>query len=139
MAFIADEVRLFEIKSEMQSLIATICEERLASDVDASIMRQHLLDVFLRTNSRLLVVDFTAVRFFSSAYVGMLLHLRNLVHSSGGELVIVGMDVPLNEVMRIMNLQQVFKTYRCVDEALKARFGSIDGQSAAIAPGQLCT
>ncbi|MEJ7639645.1 MAG: STAS domain-containing protein [Singulisphaera sp.] len=60
---------------------------------------------------RKLLLDFAAVRFLSSAALGVLMGLRQRVEAAGGELRLCRLDPSLLELFRLTRLEELFENY----------------------------
>lgn len=115
--------RRFDYEMQAEALVITITESHLRNEVDAQIMQYQVAEIVRETGSRLVVIDFSNVRFFSSAFVGTLLMLRKLLLAIEGRLAIAGMCVPLDEILRVMRLDQLLKSYTDVEAAIIGEVG----------------
>ena len=109
------ENRLFRIEIRSDKLIVWLTESRLSYGIDAEILKVRLLQVVDERSPNLVVVDFSAVRYFSSAFISSLLLVRKRVVQYGGRLAVSGMTVPLNEVFSVLRLDQLIESYKAVD------------------------
>ncbi len=66
-----------------------------------------------------MVVDFEAVKFFSSQVLGLLLNIRAKLQAYGGEVVISAIEPQLHKVFKITNLDKVFKFFPDREIAVK--------------------
>jgi anti-anti-sigma factor len=101
----------------------TVVDLQEARILDASLVEQlgqELYRLVDGMNRKKLILDFSKVRFLSSAAISVLLVLRKKVAAVRGTLVICGLRRELKEVFDIMNINKLFKF--CVDEqeAMKA-------------------
>ena len=117
---ITETKHLFTWFKRPTAIVFVITETQLRNEVEAEIMVRQMLDVIDEIGQRYVVIDFSNVRFFSSSFVGALLKLRKTLHVSHGDLLLSGMCVPLDEVMRVMRLNQVIRTFPNVESALAA-------------------
>lgn len=67
-----------------------------------------------------LIVDFSAVRFFSSQVLGLLVEHWRKLHQNGGKVAICGINPQLTRVFRITNLDKLFSFYPTPNEAQAA-------------------
>jgi anti-anti-sigma factor len=66
-----------------------------------------------------IIVDFAAVKFFTSQVLGLLLDVRQKAAESGGQVVVSGINPQLHRVFKITNLDKVFRFFPNVREALQ--------------------
>ena len=68
------------------------------------------------------LLDFSNLRFFSSAVLDALIRINKLVRSTAGHLAVCGLSPELTEVFKITRLDNLFKIYRDQAEALRDWF-----------------
>ena len=68
----------------------------------------------------LVVFDLSALSYFGSVFLALLLQCHKIVKSRGGELVIAGVSDPARELLRITALDTLWAIYESRDEALDA-------------------
>jgi anti-anti-sigma factor len=86
-------------------------EEQVATLVMSPLRRQE---------SPLVVFDLTAVDYFGSMFLALLLRCWKLVQSKGGEMVLAGVSDRAKELLRITALDMVWPMYRTPREAMEA-------------------
>ena len=69
---------------------------------------------------KLLVFDFTGVKFFSSQVLGMLLESRTKIAGHKGKVIISSLSPQLHRVFKITSLDKIFEIYHNTQEALSA-------------------
>ncbi len=80
----------------------------------------HELDQLIETeNNKKLLLDFTEVKFFSSSALGILVVLSKKMAAIEGELVICALAAELVKVLKITNLDKLFKFADDEDQALQ--------------------
>jgi anti-sigma B factor antagonist len=72
---------------------------------------------------RKILLDFSQVKFLSSAMLGVLIRLQKRVHAIKGRLAIYGLRPELHKVFRITRLEQLFNFYDNEQDALSS-FGT---------------
>ena len=83
-------------------------------------IRQTLYDLVSRQQPRKLVIDFSAVCFFSSQMLGLLVDLWRRMKNAGGSLLISGINPQLTRVFRITHLDKIFDFYEDTEAAVAA-------------------
>lgn len=68
------------------------------------------------------LLDFSNLRFFSSAVLDALIRINKLVRSTAGHLAVCGLSPELTEVFKITRLDNLFKIYRDQAEAMRSWF-----------------
>ena len=67
-----------------------------------------------------MVIDFSAVCFFSSQMLGLLVDLWRRMKDAGGAVLISGINPQLTRVFRITHLDKIFEFYEDTDTAVAA-------------------
>jgi len=94
---------------------SSICTSECITDACDEIVR------FVYENKpKLIVVDFEAVKFFSSQLLGMLLNVRSRLRDYGGDVVLSSINPQLYRVFKITNLDKIFRFYPDKSSAIEA-------------------
>ncbi len=83
-------------------------------------IRSTLHELVRLQQPRKLVIDFSAVCFFSSQMLGLLVDLWRRMKNAGGSLLISGINPQLTRVFRITHLDKIFDFYEDTDAAVAA-------------------
>jgi anti-sigma B factor antagonist len=83
-------------------------------------IRQILRPIVQDEQPRKVVIDFSAVCFFSSQMLGLLVDLWRRLKNAGGALLISGINPRLTRVFRITRLDKLFDFYEDTDAAVAA-------------------
>lgn len=109
-----------EIETEA-SAVVVVFKSPSMSDVEAITTAAAKIRDFVETNRpRMLVFDFSAVRFFSSQVLGLLLDVRQRLAAYGGQAFVSGINPQLYRVFKITNLDKVFRFFANRQEATEA-------------------
>lgn len=69
-------------------------------------------------NIHRVIVDFSAIRWFGSAMLGVLTASLATIKEAGGELCLVGITKRIESIFMVTSLASAFQTYRTVNRAL---------------------
>ena len=83
-------------------------------------IRETLRGIVEDGKPRKLVIDFSAVRFFSSQMLGLLVDLWRRMKDVGGAVLISGINPQLTRVFRITHLDKIFEFYENTEAAVSA-------------------
>ena len=83
-------------------------------------IRSTLHSLVREQQPRKLVIDFSAVCFFSSQMLGLLVDLWRRMKNAGGNLLISGINPQLTRVFRITHLDKIFDFYEDTEAAVAA-------------------
>ncbi len=70
------------------------------------------------SNINRVIVDFSAIRWFGSAMLGVLTASLATVREAGGDLYLVGITKRIESIFMVTSLASAFQTYRTVNRAL---------------------
>ena len=112
--------QLLDVRTEDDILILRLDVVSISAIAEV----EHISQLFRRAvqthQPRFLVVDFSAVRFFSSQMLGLLVDVWRRLRDSGGAIIISGINPQLTRVFRITNLDKLFSFYETTQEAIAA-------------------
>jgi len=103
-----------------QSINGNVAVLKLTGDLD-SFSSNYLKEQFGKIfsgNKFEIVVDLTNVEFVDSAGLGQLVNALKLCIHHHGNLVLVGANSSINDLLRITKLDTVFRVYEKVEEAV---------------------
>ena len=97
--------------------IATLTDERILDDVDIRALEASVIPLLEQTTGIKLVLDFSAVKFLSSAVLGLLVKISKKVYESQGQLKLCGISPPILKIFKITRLDKIFDIYENKAEA----------------------
>ena len=97
-------------------IVATLADEKILEDADIQALEDSLLPLIEQHEGLNLVLDFSEVKFLSSAVLGLLIRVSKKIYESDGQLRLCCIDPKILEVFRITRLDKVFDI--CVDKPL---------------------
>ena len=103
---------------EEQATIVTFTEERILEEKDVRELEQALASLIEQAEGITLVLDFSNVRFMSSAVLGLLIKVSKRIYEHGGRLALCAIGPKIYEIFKITRLTKIFDIYRDVDAAL---------------------
>lgn len=65
-----------------------------------------------------LIVDFTAVKFLTSSFLGYLIRLSKMVYESNGQLRLCGIEEKIQGIFKITRLDKIFDIHADIDMAI---------------------
>ena len=95
--------------------IATFHSARLLDTAHVEAIGDELYHLVERKDRRKLILDFTDVKFLSSAMLGVLLNVHSKIGKLEGQVVLCGLRPELYKVFKISKLEKLFPSY--ADEA----------------------
>lgn len=97
--------------------VITFAEQKILEPSDISSLQEAIMSVIDQSQGISLVLDFSNVRFLSSAVLGLLIRLSKKVYEQQGTLKLCCIDEKIYEIFRITRLTKIFDIYPTRDEA----------------------
>jgi anti-sigma B factor antagonist len=110
----------FQIEKREGILIVRFLDRRLSAELAISTVGDELYAVAARPDCRDLVLDFSAVEFFTSAMFGKLLTLNKTMASKGGTLRLCEICPNLRIMFRLTHLERILDIRETLADAISA-------------------
>ncbi|MDH7602724.1 MAG: STAS domain-containing protein [Armatimonadota bacterium] len=101
-----DGRQVLDVKGEVDVYTAPQFKEAVNKMVDSG--EKHIL------------IDMSGVRYMDSSGFGTLLSVMKRLKPNGGSINLINVSSPIDRILKITRLNQVFATYPSVDEAIRA-------------------
>ncbi|MCP4259657.1 MAG: STAS domain-containing protein [Planctomycetes bacterium] len=88
--------------------IVTFNHKEILSEQYVKELEKELMSVVLRARRENMVLDFCNVKFMTSAFLGLLVKMRNLISERGGNLKLQNIDPSIYKVFEITKLTKIF-------------------------------
>ena len=115
----ADE-RIVDVNNIGDVFVVSLNQAAIGGAEGIERIRKSLRYIVQEEQPRKLVIDFSAVCFFSSQMLGLLVDLWRRMKNAGGALLISGINPQLTRVFRITHLDNLFEFYEDTDAAVAA-------------------
>jgi anti-sigma B factor antagonist len=102
-----------------QATIVTFTDEKILEEKDVRELEQALASLIEQADGIALVLDFSNVRFMSSAVLGLLIKVSKRVYEREGRLALCAIGPKIYEVFKITRLTKIFDIYKDVDTAVE--------------------
>lgn len=99
--------------------IVTFTEQRILEERDIQAIQESIMSVVEQGNRLNLILDFSNVRFLSSAVLGLLIRVSRRVYERDGQLGLCSIDPKIYEIFKITRLTKVFDIYPDAESAMK--------------------
>jgi len=99
-------------------VVATFTSERILEDVDIQALEKTLLPLVDQDHKPFIVLDFSNVKFLTSAVLGLLIRILKKVNEAGGGLRFCGINAKILEIFNITRLDKVFEILPTREKAL---------------------
>ena len=98
--------------------IAILTDEKILEDNDIKDIQQSVMALIEQNEKIALVIDFSNVKFLSSAMLGLLIRVSKKIYECHGRLKLSSIDAKLYEVFKITGLDKIFEIYPSSAEAV---------------------
>lgn len=99
--------------------IISFDDEKILEERDVRNLELSLFDVLKQSDGANLVLDFTNVKFMSSAVLGLLIKFSKRVYEGGMKMALCGISPKIYEIFKITRLTKIFDIYKDVDTAVE--------------------
>ncbi|RCK73572.1 MAG: hypothetical protein IGBAC_0020 [Ignavibacteriae bacterium] len=108
----------FETKKDGDILIFTLKEKKLDSSISSQLKAEFLL-LCKTEKCSVLVIDLKSVQFCDSSGLSALLIAQRTMNSKNGEVRIANLNKSIENLMKISQLDRIFKIYKSTKSAIK--------------------
>ena len=98
--------------------IAILTDEKILEDNDIKDIQQSITALIEQNKKIALVIDFSNVKFLSSAMLGLLIRVSKKIYECQGRLKLSSIDPKIYEVFKITGLDKIFDIYPNSAEAV---------------------
>jgi anti-sigma B factor antagonist len=104
---------------EEKATVVTFTDEKILEEKDVRELEQALASLIEQAEGITLVLDFSNVRFMSSAVLGLLIKVSKRVYEHQGRLALCAIGPKIYEIFKITRLTKIFDIYRDADAAIR--------------------
>jgi len=108
-----------------KAVIIKFTDEKILEDKDITAVRDAIMSVVEQTQRINLVLDFSNVKFLSSAVLGLLIRVSKKVYERDGQLRLCNINPKIYEIFKITRLTKVFDIYPDTENAVNG-FAAFD-------------
>lgn len=102
-----------------KAVIITFTDEKILEDKDIAAVQQAIMSVVEQTQRINLVLNFSNVKFLSSAVLGLLIRISKKVYERDGQLRLCNINSKIYEIFKITRLTKVFEIYPDKENAVE--------------------
>jgi len=99
--------------------IISFTEEKILEEKDINSLQESIMSVIEQTERINLILDFSNVKFLSSAVLGLLIRISKRIYEHDGRLRLCNIDPKIYEIFKITRLTKTFDIYKNVESAIK--------------------
>ncbi len=100
-----------------KATVLTFIDQKILEDKDINALQESIISVVEQADGINLILDFSNVKFLSSAVLGLLIRISKRVYEHNGRLRLCGIDPKIYEIFKITRLNKVFDIYKDVASA----------------------
>ena len=100
-------------------MIIGFTEQRILEQKDIDALSESLTAAVEKDNKKV-ILDFSNVKFLSSAVLGVLIRVTKKIYERGGEVKFCSIDQKIFEIFRITRLNKIFDIYPDIESAQKS-------------------
>ena len=106
------------VEYAQNATIVTFTDEKILEEQDISALQDSVMSVIESAPGGMnLILDFSKVRFLSSAVLGLLIRISKRVYQSDGQLRLCNINPKIYEIFKITRLTKIFDIYPDVESA----------------------
>lgn len=98
--------------------VVRLMNEKILETEDIQGLESSIMPLVEQTGPIKLVVDFSAVKFLSSAVLGVLIRVSKRVYETGGELALCGLNSKILQVFKVTRLEKIFAIHPDAEKAV---------------------
>lgn len=98
--------------------IVSFVDEKILEEMDIRALQDTIMSVIDQSEGIKLILDFSKVRFLSSAVLGLLIRISKRVYEKDGQLKLCNISPKIYEVFKITRLTKTFDIYKDVHSAI---------------------
>jgi anti-sigma B factor antagonist len=102
------------------STIITFTDEKILEEKDIQALGESIMSVIEQAERINLILDFSKVRFLSSAVLGLLIRVSKRVYECDGQLRLCNIDPKIHEIFKITRLNRIFDICEGVEDAAES-------------------
>ncbi len=104
---------------EDKATIVTFTDEKILEEKEVRELEQALASLIEQADGITLILDFSNVRFMSSAVLGLLIKVSKRVYEHEGRLALCAIGPKIYEIFKITRLTKIFDIYRNAEAAIR--------------------
>ena len=109
-----------EVEYVQHAAIATLTDEKVLDESDIRGLENSIMPLLETSPGVNLVLDFSNVKFLSSAVLGLLIRISRKIYDSKGQFKLCGINPKIQEIFRITRLDRVFDIHADRHDAVRS-------------------
>ncbi len=108
------------VEYRRQATVVTLTDEKILEEKDILDLQESLMGVIEQAEKINLIIDFSNVKFLSSAVLGLLIRVSKKVYERDGKLRLCKIHPRIHEVFKITRLTKIFDIYPDLQSAVES-------------------
>lgn len=101
-----------------KAIIVTLNEEKILEEMEIRALEDIIMPLISADKPTKLVIDFSNVKFLSSAVLGLLIRISKKIYESDGQLKLCCIERNISKIFKITRLDKVFDIFEDQPEAI---------------------
>jgi len=100
--------------------IVVFTDEKILEERDIQDLQESIMSVIEQAGCIKLILDFSNVKFLSSAVLGLLIRISKKVYEGDGQLKLCNINPKIYEIFKITRLTKIFDIYPDMENAIES-------------------
>lgn len=109
-----------EVEYAQSAAIATLTDEKILDEADIRALEGSIMPLIESSGNINLVLDFSNVKFLSSAVLGLLIRISRKIYESQGQFKLCAINPKILEIFKITRLDRVFDIHTDRYDAIRS-------------------
>ena len=105
------------VEYAQRATIIGFADEKILEDSDIRALQESIMSVSEQSDRMNIILDFSNVKFLSSAVLGLLIRISKKIYEHDGQLRLCSISPKIHEVFKITRLTKVFDIHKDVASA----------------------
>lgn len=101
-----------------KAIVVTLNEEKILEEMEIQALEDIIMPLISADKPTKLVIDFSNVKFLSSAVLGLLIRISKKIYESDGQLRLCCIERNISKIFKITRLDKVFDIFEDQPEAI---------------------
>jgi anti-sigma B factor antagonist len=108
------------VQNAEKGTIITFTGEKILEETEIAALEHSIMPIIEQAGVPNIVLNFTNVKFLSSAVLGLLIRISKKIYQRNGQLKLCGINAKIFEIFKITRLDRVFEICTDVDAAVES-------------------
>lgn len=108
------------VRYDANATVVTFINEKILEEKDIKALQESIMSVIEQSDQVNMILDFSNVKFLSSAVLGLLLRVSKKIYERDSQLRLCNIDPKIYEIFKITRLNKIFEIFPDIDSAMEA-------------------